>query len=53
MMKYLMMSEMVKGNGTGNNSMLPMMMFMNGNMGNMFEGMFDFDSGETAEKENK
>lgn len=53
MMKYLMMSEMFKGNGTGNNSMLPMMMFMNGNMSNMFEGMFDFDGGETAEKENK
>lgn len=44
MMTYMMMSEMFKGNGTpGGNSMLPMMMFMNGGMGNMFEGVFDFD----------
>ena len=54
MMKYMMMSEMMKGNGNGNNSMsamLPMMMMMNGGMGEMFEGMFDF--GEEEEKENK
>ena len=54
MMKYMMMSEMMKGNGNGNNSMsamLPMMMMMNGGMGDMFEGMFDF--GEEEEKENK
>ena len=41
------MSEMMKGgNGSSNgmNSMLPMMMLMNGgNMSDMFSGMFDFD----------
>lgn len=54
MMKYMMMSEMMKGNGGNSNSMssmLPMMMFMNGGMGDMFEGMFDFD--EEEEKEEK
>ena len=51
MMKYAMLSEMMKGgNGNSNmNSMLPMMMFMNGDM---FEGMFDFDE-EEDEKEEK
>lgn len=49
-MQYMMMSEMMKGNGTGNgesgmSSMLPFMM-MGGNMGNMFDGMFDFDDEE-------
>lgn len=47
MMSYMMMSEMMKGSsGMGNNtnSMLPMMLMMNGgNMMNMFDGMFDFD----------
>ena len=55
MTKYMMMSEMMKGNGGNNNSMssmLPMMMFMNGGMGDMFEGMFDFDE-EEDEKEEK
>lgn len=55
MMKYMMMSEMMKGNGGNNNSMssmLPMMMLMNGGMGDMFEGMFDFDE-EEDEKEEK
>ena len=54
MMKYMVMSEMMKGNGGNSNSMssmLPMMMMMNGGMGEMFEGMFDF--GEEEEKENK
>ena len=49
MMKYMMMSEMMKGNGGNNNSMssmLPMMMFMNGGMGDMFDGMFDFEEEE-------
>lgn len=43
--KYMMMSEMMKGN-TGNNNfsgMLPFMMMWNGGFENMFEGMFDFD----------
>ena len=55
MMKYMMMSEMMKGNCGNNNSMssmLPMMMLMNGGMGDMFEGMFDFDK-EEDEKEEK
>lgn len=56
MMKYMMMSEMMKGNGGNGNSsmssMLPMMMLMNGGMGDMFEGMFDFDE-EEDEKEAK
>ena len=48
MMSYMMMSEMLKGNGTNSNNgmsaMLPFMM-MNGSNGfaDMFEGMFDFD----------
>ena len=54
MMKYAMMSEMMKGNnGNGNSSMssmLPMMMLMNGGMSDMFEGIFDFDE-EENEKE--
>ena len=54
MMKYMMMSEMMKGNSANTNSMLPMMMFMGGgnNMfGNMFDGMFDDTN--TTENENK
>lgn len=57
MMSYMMMSEMFKGNGTataanGANSMLPMMLMMNGgDMNGMFEGMFDFD--ETDDEENE
>lgn len=49
-MKYMMMSEMMKsmnsGNGSSQNgfaSMLPFMM-MGGKMENMFDGMFDFNS---------
>lgn len=54
-MQYMMMSEMMKGNGTGNgesgmSAMLPFMM-MNGNMGSIFDGMFDFDGdGEETEQ---
>ncbi len=47
-MKYMMMSEMMKGNSSGNNTnmmgnMLPMMMLSGGSFENMFDGMFDFD----------
>ena len=49
-MRYMMMSEMMKsmngGNGSSQNgfaSMLPFMM-MGGKMENMFDGMFDFNS---------
>lgn len=46
MMKYMVMSEMMKGSkgGTDMSSMLPMMMLMNGNnVSDMFSDMFDFD----------
>lgn len=52
-MQYMMMSEMMKGNadnsGNGMNMMLPFMM-MSGNMGSIFEGMFDFDDNEDDEE---
>lgn len=48
-MQYMMMSEMMKGNsdnsGNSMNAMLPLMM-MGGNMGSIFDGMFDFDDNE-------
>lgn len=54
MMSYMVMSEMMKGNGasSGNaNSMMPMMMLMNGgNMSDMFSGMFDFDMSDDDEE---
>lgn len=49
MMSYMMMSEMMKGNGNtsnNSNSMLPMMLMMNGGFTDMFDGMFDFDETE-------
>ena len=53
--KYMMMSEMMKGNnGSSNNfgNMLPMMMFMNGGSG--FDDMFDFDfEGEAVTEEDE
>lgn len=53
-MQYMMLSEMMKGNssdsGNGMNAMLPLMM-MGGNMGNIFDGMFDFDSEDNADEE--
>lgn len=52
-MQYMMLSEMMKGNsgsnGNGMSSMLPLMM-MGGNVGNIFDGMFDFDDEETTEE---
>lgn len=57
-MRYMMMSEMMKsmnnGNGTSQNgfaAMLPFMM-MGGNMDNMFEEMFDFNSSDEDEDDN-
>lgn len=53
-LKYMMMSEMMKGNGSGNmGNMLPLMMMSGGNFGNMFEGMFDFDFGAEDEEEDE
>ena len=54
MMKYMVMSEMMKGSkgGTDMSSMLPMMMLMTGNgFENMFNGMFDFGAEDEKEKE--
>lgn len=52
-MQYMIMSEMMKGNsgdsGNSMNTMLPLMM-MGGNMGSIFEGMFDFDDNEDDEE---
>ena len=52
-MQYMMMSEMMKGNsgdsGNSMNAMLPLMM-MGGNMGSIFDGMFDFDDNEDNEE---
>ena len=52
-MKYMMMSELLKGNGTGiggtssMGNVLPLMMMMGGGgFGNMFEDMFDFDAAD-------
>lgn len=53
-MKYMMLSEMMKGkNGEGNNwmQMMPMMMLMNGNAGFDFNNMFDFGEDEDDEVE--
>lgn len=55
-MQYMMMSEMMKGNsngsGNGMNAMLPLMM-MGGNMGSIFDGMFDFEEEETEAEESE
>lgn len=55
MMKYMMLSEMMKnGNGNNNsmNSMLPMMMLMNGGgMEEMFGGLFDMGEDEDEKEE--
>lgn len=53
-MQYMMLSEMMKGNsdnnsGNGMNTMLPLMM-MGGNIGSLFDGMFDFDDNEDDEE---
>lgn len=51
MMKYMMLSEMMKGGNGNNNSMLPMMMLMNGGgMEEMFGGLFDTEEDEKEEK---
>ena len=56
MMKYMMMSEMMKGKSDAMSNMLPMMFLMGnggGAMDNMFEGMFDLgmDDAETETEE--
>lgn len=51
-MKYMMMSEMMKGNSGSSpmSNMLPLMM-MSGNMGDMFGDMFNFDMSDEDESE--
>ena len=55
-MQYMMMSEMMKGNlgesGSGMSAMLPLMM-MGGNMGSVFDGMFDFNENDTESEESE
>ena len=58
MMQFMMMSQMmggstVSGMNMGGNSMLPMMLMMNGGSGSIFDGMLDgmFDFGSTEEPE--
>lgn len=55
MMKYMMMSQMMKGSANSNNAManmMPMMMMMNGGgMEDMFGGVFDFDDDEPVAEE--
>lgn len=55
--KYMMLSQMMNSNNgstgasmnnNGMSAMLPFMM-MSGNMGDMFDGMFDFDSDDDAD----
>lgn len=54
-MQYMMMSQMMSGNKPSGSmdmsSMLPMMFMMNGGMGNMFDGMFDFEEDGAVENE--
>lgn len=50
-MKYMMLSRMMKNtDDKSNNTMLALMM-MGGNSGNIFDGMFDFDEPEDEELE--
>ena len=52
MMKYMMLSEMMKGGNGNNNSMLPMMMLMHGGgMEEMFGGLFDMEEDEDEKEE--
>lgn len=52
MMKYMMLSEMMKGNSnTSMNNMMPMLMMMNGNL-NFMDNLFNMED-EEFEKEDK
>ena len=53
-MRYMLMSEMMKGGSSGSNqlgAMLPFMMMNGGGFGDMFDGMFDLGEDEEEEKE--
>lgn len=55
-MQYMMLSEMMKGNSNnandGMSTMLPFMM-MGGNIGNLFDGLFDLEDIDEAETESE
>ena len=55
MMKYMMMSEMMKGmsgnGGNGMSAMLPFMMMNGGNFGDMFGGIFNMTDDEAVEED--
>ena len=54
MIQLMIMSEMFKGGqGNGFAGSLPMLMMMNGGMGDMFEGMFDFGLDNDDDTEDK
>lgn len=48
-MKYMMMSEFMKGNGGGNNNLLPLMMMGGNGLGDMFN--FDLDDCDDDKEE--
>jgi hypothetical protein len=50
MLKYMMMTEMMKGETGNMGNMLPMMMMMGGGA-NIFDGMFNFDDEDKKEEE--
>lgn len=55
-MKYMMMSEMMKGTSGSNNNSMMMFMMMNGMGGdflNMFDGLFDTDDDEEESTEDE
>lgn len=53
MMSYMVMSELFKGNNSVSGGSNPMfaMIVMDGGMGNMFDGMFDFNETEDVTEE--
>lgn len=52
-MKYMMMSEMFKGNGSTNgmSAMMPYMLLGGGDFSDMFDGMFDFEETDAGEED--
>lgn len=54
-MKYMMLSEMFKGNGgtASMGAMMPYMLLGGGDFSDMFEGMFDIDDDEASDNEDE
>ena len=55
-MKYMMLSEMMKGNGSGAigsgmNNLMPLMLLSGGGFGEMFNDMFEFDDAFDLDEE--